>query len=75
VLSDRRGHERAGWAILDSSRTRDSVVNTLSPLFGTGVGSLGASMLVHYAPASMRLVYVVLIALFVLQAVFVLLLR
>jgi MFS family permease len=63
-----------GAAILDSSRTRGSLVNTLSTLFGTGVGSLGASMLVHYAPAPMRLVYVVLIALFVLQAVFVLLL-
>ncbi|MDB5775203.1 MAG: transporter [Herbaspirillum sp.] len=63
-----------GAAILDSTSTRGSLVNTLSTLFGTGVGALGASMLVHYAPAPMRLVYVVLIALFVLQAVFVLLL-
>ncbi|WP_438390981.1 MFS transporter [Caballeronia sp. DA-9] len=60
-----------GAAILDTSRTRGSLVNTLSPLFGMGVGALGSSMLVEYAPAPMRLVYLVLIALFVLQAVWV----
>jgi MFS family permease len=63
-----------GAAILDASRTRGSLVNTLSPLFGMGVGALGSSMLVEYAPAPMRLVYLVLIALFVLQAVWVLVL-
>jgi hypothetical protein len=39
-----------------------------------GVGALGSSMLVEHAPAPMRLVYIVLVALFVLQAVWVLVL-
>ncbi|MDP9156365.1 MAG: MFS transporter [Pseudomonadota bacterium] len=63
-----------GAAILDASPTRGSLVNTLSPLFGMGVGALGSSMLVEYAPAPMRLVYLVLVALFVLQAAWVLVL-
>ena len=63
-----------GAAILDASRTRGSLVNTLSPLLGMGVGALGSSMLAEHAPAPMRLVYIVLIALFVLQAVWVLVL-
>lgn len=63
-----------GAALLDASRTRGSLFNTLSPMFGMGVGALGASLLMHYAPAPLRLVYVVLIALFVLQAACVLVL-
>ncbi|SOE94417.1 Predicted arabinose efflux permease, MFS family [Burkholderia sp. D7] len=58
-----------GAAILDASRTRGSLVNTLSPMLGMGVGALGTSLLVDYAPAPMRLVYVLLAVGFVLQAV------
>jgi predicted MFS family arabinose efflux permease len=58
-----------GAAILDASRTRGSLVNTLSPLLGMGVGALGTSLLVDYAPAPTRLVYLSLLAVFVLQAV------
>jgi predicted MFS family arabinose efflux permease len=58
-----------GAAILDASRTRGSLVNTLSPLLGMGVGALGTSLLVDYAPAPMQSVYFLLIAVFVLQAV------
>jgi len=58
-----------GAAILDASRTRGSLVNTLAPLLGMGVGALGTSLLVDYAPAPMRSVYFLLIAVFVLQAV------
>ena len=58
-----------GAAILDASRTRSSLVNTLSPLLGMGVGALGTSLLVDYAPAPMQSVYFLLIAVFVLQAV------
>jgi len=61
-----------GGAILDSSRTRGPLVNTVSPLLGMGVGALGTSLLVHYAPAPMRLVDLVLIAVFLLQAALVL---
>jgi hypothetical protein len=58
-----------GAAILDASRTRGSLVNTLSPLLGMGVGALGTSLLVDYAPAPMQTVYFLLAAMFVLQAV------
>ncbi|MFK4443065.1 MFS family permease [Caballeronia udeis] len=57
-----------GAAILDASRTRGALVNTLSPMLGMGVGALGTSLLVDYAPAPMRLVYVLLAVGFVLQA-------
>jgi MFS family permease len=58
-----------GAAILDASRTRGPLVNTLSPLLGMGVGALGTSLLVQYAPAPMRLVYFLMLAVFLLQAV------
>jgi hypothetical protein len=58
-----------GAAILDASRTRGSLVNTLSPLLGMGVGALGTSLLVDDAPAPMQTVYFLLAAMFVLQAV------
>jgi MFS family permease len=58
-----------GAAILDASRTRGPLVNTLSPLFGMGAGALGTSLLVQYAPSPMRLVYLLLLVVFVLQAV------
>jgi MFS family permease len=57
-----------GAAILDASRTRGPLVNTLSPLLGMGVGALGTSLLVQYAPAPMRLVYLLMLAVFLLQA-------
>ncbi|HEV7832157.1 MAG TPA: MFS transporter [Caballeronia sp.] len=58
-----------GAAILDASHIRGSLVNTLSPLLGMGVGALGTSLLVDYAPAPMQTVYFLLAAMFVLQAV------
>ncbi|MDN7181236.1 MFS transporter [Caballeronia sp. SEWSISQ10-4 2] len=58
-----------GAAILDASRARGPLVNTLSPLLGMGVGALGTSLLVQYAPAPMRLVYFLMLAVFLLQAV------
>jgi predicted MFS family arabinose efflux permease len=63
-----------GAAILDASRSRGSMVNSMSPIFGMGAGALGTSFLVQFAPAPMRLVYLLLIAVFVLQAVAVMLL-
>jgi len=60
-----------GAAILDTSSIRGSLVNALSPLVGMAAGALGSAMLVAYAPSPMRLVYLVLIAMFALQAIFV----
>ena len=59
-----------GAAILDTSRTRGALVNALSPLVGMAMGALGSALLVGYAPSPMRLVYIVLIVTFALQAAF-----
>ncbi|GAA4912752.1 MFS transporter [Streptomonospora salina] len=57
-----------GAGLLDSSPTRGPVVTSVAPLAGMGAGALGSSVLVQYAPAPMRLVYVVLLVLLVVQA-------
>jgi predicted MFS family arabinose efflux permease len=59
-----------GAAILDSSRTLGALINTLAPLFGMGLGALGAGMLVAHAPLPMTLVYIVLAALLLVEGVF-----
>jgi hypothetical protein len=55
-------------AILDNDRTHGALVNSVTPIAGLGVGALGSGALVAYAPAPEQLVYVVLIAVFALQA-------
>ncbi|MGM8851977.1 MFS transporter [Salinicola halophyticus] len=52
-------------AMLDSDHTRGPVLASIAPLSGMGIGALIAGILVTYAPAPMRLVYLVLIALLV----------
>ncbi|SAI55419.1 drug resistance translocase [Bordetella ansorpii] len=61
-----------GAGLLDASRERGPLLNSLSPLFGMGIGALGTSLLVQYAPAPMRLVYLLLIALLAVEALLVL---
>ncbi|XAH23902.1 MFS transporter [Xylophilus sp. GW821-FHT01B05] len=56
-------------AVLDVDRARGALLNSLAPVQGMAVGALGSSLLVQYAPAPMRLVYGVLLLLFVLQAI------
>ncbi|MGI4862180.1 MAG: MFS transporter [Janthinobacterium lividum] len=58
-----------GAATLDVDRHRGPLLNGVAPLVGMAVGALGASMLVQYAPAPLRLVYLLLLAIFALQAV------
>ncbi|ASO21222.1 MFS family permease [Actinoalloteichus hoggarensis] len=55
--------------VLDTTRTRGGVVNSVAPIIGMAFGALGSSLLVQAAPAPMRLVFLVLLILFVLQAV------
>lgn len=57
-----------GAGLLDTLRTRGTLVNSVAPIIGMAVGALGTSILVQFAPAPMRLVYVVLLVLLVLQA-------
>ncbi|WP_110650244.1 MFS transporter [Salinicola peritrichatus] len=52
-------------AMLDSDHTRGPVMASIAPLSGMGIGALFAGALVTYAPAPMRLVYIVLIVLLV----------
>ncbi|MGI4862150.1 MAG: MFS transporter [Janthinobacterium lividum] len=57
-----------GAATLDVDRHRGPLLNGVAPLVGMAVGALGSSMLVQYAPAPLRLVYLLLLAVFALQA-------
>ena len=52
-----------GAAILDNDRNRGPVLNSITAFGGLTVGSIGAAILVTYAPDPRELVYVVLLAL------------
>lgn len=57
-----------GAALIDSDRQRGPLMASVAPMLGMGLGVLGAGVLVEMAPWPMRLVYIVIIALFVWQA-------
>jgi Major Facilitator Superfamily len=57
-----------GAAILDNDRSRGAVLNSITAFGGLTVGSLGAGILVTYAPDPGQLVYVVLLALSAVEA-------
>ena len=52
-----------GAAILDNDRSRGPVLNSITAFSGLTVGSLGAAILVTYAPDPRQLVYLVLLVL------------
>ncbi|OHZ02822.1 MFS transporter [Salinicola sp. LHM] len=54
-------------AMLDSDHTRGPVLASIAPLSGMGIGALFAGVLVAYAPAPMRLVYLILMVLLVVM--------
>jgi MFS family permease len=56
-----------GAALLDLDQRRGTLANALSTPIGTGLGSIGAGLLVQFLPAPTRLVYALLIGVFVLQ--------
>jgi len=58
-----------GAAMLDVDRGRGTLANAAAPGIGTGLGALLSGWLVQYAPAPTHLVYLVLIAVFVVQGV------
>jgi len=58
----------AGAALLDCDRERGPLINSISPLAGIGLGALGSSLLVQFAPAPLRLVYALLLVVFVVLA-------
>ncbi|MDQ7727881.1 MFS transporter [Halomonas sp. SpR8] len=53
-----------GAAILDLSRERGAVINSISPLLGMAAGALGSTSLVVLAPDPLHMVYVLLLAIF-----------
>jgi MFS family permease len=57
-----------GAAILDNDRSRGPVLNSITAFGGLTVGSLGAAILVTYAPDPRQLVYAVLLVLSAAEA-------
>ncbi|HSV81972.1 MAG TPA: MFS transporter [Ramlibacter sp.] len=57
-----------GAAMLDIDRDRGTVANAVAPALGTAVGGFGSGLLVHFLSAPALLVYEVLTALYLLQA-------
>jgi MFS family permease len=64
-----------GAGLLDLDRARGTVANAVSPGIGTATGALVSSLVVQFLPAPTHLVYLVALAVFLLQGVGVLLLR
>lgn len=58
-----------GAAMLDVDRERGTLANTIAPGIGTALGALGSGLVVQLLPAPTRLVYLVLAAVFAVQAV------
>ena len=54
--------------MLDVDRERGSLLNSVAPLVGMGLGALGAGALAQFAPAPTRLVFDVLLAILAAQA-------
>lgn len=53
-----------GAAILDLSREKGSLINSISPMAGMAFGALGSTALMIYAPLPTQLVFVLLLLLF-----------
>ena len=57
--------------LLDTDRVRGPMLNSLAPMLGMASGGLGSGLLVEYAPRPTQLIYLTLLGLMVLQAVYV----
>jgi MFS family permease len=58
-----------GAGLLDINRVRGTVANGVGPLMGTATGSIASGLLVQYLPAPTHLVYLVILAILVVQGV------
>lgn len=54
-------------ALIDIDQAKGALVNSVGPMLGMGIGALGASLLLQFAPAPTQLVYFLLLAVFGLQ--------
>jgi predicted MFS family arabinose efflux permease len=57
-----------GAGLVDLSKSRGTIANAVGPMTGTAIGGLLSGLLVQYLPAPAHLVYLVLFAIFILQA-------
>jgi MFS family permease len=57
-----------GAGLLDIDRPRGTTANAIAPMLGTATGGLSSGLLVQYLPLPTHLVFVLLCAVFVLQA-------
>lgn len=60
-----------GAALLDTDRQQGPLVNSVAPLLGVACGAMGSSLLVEFAPLPTQLIYWTLLALMLLQALYV----
>ncbi|MHC8412262.1 MFS transporter [Pseudomonas sp. Hz4] len=58
-------------ALLDTDRQQGPLVNSVAPLLGMAAGAMGCGLLAEFAPLPLQLTYWVLVALFVMQALYV----
>ncbi|MDI3353862.1 MFS transporter [Pseudomonas sp. UYIF39] len=58
-------------ALLDTDREQGPLVNSVAPLLGMASGAMGCGLLAEFAPLPLQLTYWVLLALFVMQALYV----
>jgi predicted MFS family arabinose efflux permease len=56
-----------GAGLVDLHRSRGTMANAVAPITGTATGAIGAGLLVQYLPDPARLVYLVLLGIFILQ--------
>jgi MFS family permease len=64
-----------GAGMLDLDKARGTLANAVAPTTGTATGALVSGLLVQYLPAPTHLVYLVILAVFVLQGIGVALMR
>lgn len=57
--------------LLDTDRQNGPLINSVAPLLGMALGGMGCGLLAEFAPAPLQLTYWLLLALFVLQGVYV----
>lgn len=57
-----------GAAILDLSREKGALINSISPMFGMALGALGSTALMIYAPLPTQLVFGLLLSILIVAA-------
>ncbi len=58
-----------GAALLDLNRERGALTNSIAPMSGMALGALGTSALIQFAMAPLHLVYVLLLAAFIIETI------